>query len=139
MTQPTETNQESRIPNVCSIVEYGMDSFEKVPATWRVEGWLCELPPLVDLDCGTPGSKTRQQIANTVIMKIRRENPPDPSEKRLRWCLREDATHLALSGICGAVAPVEACSVIRMVDWEDSVIAEYRAYAITLGEKGERV
>lgn len=126
-------------PDVASIVEYGLDSFGQKPETYRVDGWLCEMPPLVELDCGTPGSKTRQQITNTVIMKLRQENPPDPSKKRLRWCLREDATHLALSGICGAVAPVEKCKVIGVVNWDSSVIDEYRADAVALGEAGDRV
>lgn len=123
--------------SIGAIVEYGMDSFGMNPATYRVTGWLLEMPEPADLDCGTPGNRTPEQFMNSIIMELRRENPPAPGRKRYRWCLEDEASHLALSGIAGAVGPVDQCKFVRMVDWPENQIAEDRQYAIELGEKGE--
>jgi hypothetical protein len=37
--------------------------------------------------------------------------------KKLRWCYQEEATYLSLSGVGGAVAPVDEVEVVGKVNW----------------------
>jgi hypothetical protein len=49
-----------------------------------------------------------------------------------RWCDRESADHLSLSGVCGAIVPVSECAVVGRVNWSESGIAEQRDRALRL-------
>lgn len=125
------------IPNVCDIVEYGLDSFGKQPATYRVDGWLCPRfpqPKITGHDMLLSGAMRRDltcgEIAESVIHSILAERPA--SRVRLAWCTREEATHVALSGICGAIALVSECRVVGRVQWGEDAVADAVEYALLL-------
>jgi hypothetical protein len=59
---------------------------------------------------------------------------PSHKHDRLRWCTQSEATHVALTGICGAMAPIELCKVVGMVDWEAGWIEEARQGAQRLAD-----
>ncbi|MEL3888438.1 hypothetical protein, partial [Pseudomonas aeruginosa] len=56
---------------------------------------------------------------------------------KMRYCLREQATHVTLTGIAGAIAPIEECTVTGMVPWPDELLEEAREKARRKGERGE--
>lgn len=53
-------------------------------------------------------------------------------DNRLQWCTREEATHLELVGVAGAMAPIAECIVTGRVNWPDEQIAEEREQALGL-------
>jgi hypothetical protein len=57
----------------------------------------------------------------------------------MRWCLREEATHVSLSGIAGAIAPIGEVTVTGHVSesWSKEAVDEARQSAIRLGEAKE--
>lgn len=61
----------------------------------------------------------------------------DGKRKRMQFCLREEATHLALTGVGGTIAPIELCKVTGMVAWPEAQLAQDRAYAVRLGTAHE--
>lgn len=113
-------------PDVGALVEYGTNSFGTEPGRYRVSGWLrAAPPPTLDPD--------------DFIGKILFESCPelrdasDGQRKRMQFCLREEATHLSLSGICGAIAPIEMCKVTGMVDWKPELLEQERELARRMG------
>ncbi len=117
-------------PDVGAIVQYGLNGFQTAPATYRVSGWMRVAPePKFDPD----------DFIGQILFDTCREfdTKNGNGRKRLQFCLREEATHLSLSGIAGAIAPIEACTVIGRVDWPEAHITESRASAIRRGEAHE--
>jgi hypothetical protein len=112
-------------PDVGAIVEYGLDSFGRKPQTWRVKGWMCtaERPKFAEDDW-----------IGEILFDSCREFK---GNKRLRWCLREEAEYVTLTSICGAVAPIGECKVIGMVNWPKDQIDKDRDRAIRLGMSRE--
>ena len=108
-------------PDVGAIVEYGTNSFGTEPGRYRVSGWLRVAPPPAH-----PGS-----ILYEACQQLR--DARDGQRKRMQFCLREEATHLSLSGICGAIAPLEMCEVTGMVDWPQAHLEEARESARRMG------
>ena len=120
------------IPDVCDIVEYGFDGFGKAPATYRVDAWL---KPYVkpyrvtgydmmmsgammsDLDKDQRGEVILQPIFERLAANTSRRT-------RLIWCRREEATHVSLSGVCGAVAPISECKIVGRVNWDEVDVQE---------------
>ena len=62
---------------------------------------------------------------------------PKPNSQRQVWCTREEATHLSLYAVCGAIAPVEACREVGKVTWPEERIDELRQTALAMA--GETV
>jgi len=129
------------IPNVCDIVEYGLDSFGKGAAAYRVEGWLrphLVQPTITGDDMLLSGAMwrdlTTDQIADALIHAIVTDEPS--RGVRLAWCKREEATHVALSGICGAIGRASECKVVGRVQWAEETIAEAADRAQRLAETG---
>lgn len=56
-----------------------------------------------------------------------------------RWALREEATHVVGSGVSGCIAAIESVTCTGRVNWEEKVIAEYRAQAVALGRSQETI
>lgn len=113
-------------PDVGTLVEYGMNSFGTEPARYRVSGWIRVAPePTLDPD------DFIGQILFEACQEIRDKR--DGQKKRMQFCLREEATHLSLSGICGAIAPVELCKVTGKVGWPAEHLADAQAHALRLG------
>lgn len=136
------------VPDVCDIVEFGLDSYGKAPATYRVDGWLkpyVEPYRVTGYDMLLTGAmrseldnKQRSEVLlQPVLQAIAAEKEAmQPRRSRLVWCGRGDATHLALSGIGGAVAPVAECKVIGRVNWSAKTIQQQIDQANFLAKEG---
>lgn len=113
-------------PDVGALVEYGLDSFGKEPARYRVKSWMrvAPAPQIAEDDwLGEILFEACQQV----------ETKTGAGKQRMQWCLREEATHVSLTGICGAIAPIEACKVTGMVPWPKAQLDEARNSANRLG------
>lgn len=98
-------------PDIGSLVIYGKN---ETAYPWhnqfRVDGWL-------------------KKVTIEIPEWLRLEGE-EPTKVKLQWCTREEATHLGLHGIGGAIAPIEECEVTGIVDWPASIIGQYRDSAI---------
>lgn len=113
-------------PDVGSLVEYGTNSFGTEPGRYRVSGWLRAAPP--------PNLHPDDFIGSILYEACQElRDARDGQRKRMQFCLREEATHLSLSGICGAIAPIEMCKVTGMVDWKPEHLEEERESARRMG------
>jgi hypothetical protein len=112
--------------DVGTLVEYGLTSFRTAPARYRVSGWI-RISPEPDHD--------EADFLHGLLRDIVREfdTKDGAGKKRMEFCLREEATHLSLSGIAGAIAPVEKCKAVGRVGRRDEDIEEARASAVRLG------
>ena len=55
-----------------------------------------------------------------------------PNSKRQQWCTRDEATHLCLYAVCGAIAPVGECKEVGFVSWSAEAIEDQRQQALAL-------
>lgn len=111
---------------VGDIVQYGLDSFNRGPQTWRVSGWMRIAPPRVPTDSQMDWL---DEILYDACQKIKGH--------RMQDCLPEEATHLSLSGIAGTIAPVEECVVVGSVEgvWSDELLSQERERAMKYGRE----
>jgi hypothetical protein len=117
-------------PDVGAIVEYGVSSMGNGPKTWRVCSWLRAAPE--------PTLAPDDFIGQILFETCREFDTKNGSvKKRMQWCLREEATHVSLTGTCGCIAPVEKCKVVGRVDWPEQQIDDDRSYAVRLGTMHE--
>lgn len=117
-------------PDVGTIVEYGQNSFRTEPARYRVSSWMRAAPaPNLDPD----------DFIGQILFESCREfdTKSDQGRRRMQFCLREEATHVSLTGICGAIAPIDQCKVVGMVEWTEALLAEERDHANRLGATHE--
>src|SRR6185369_4947815 len=120
-------------PDIGDLVTYGQDKpwATEYNVKFRVEGWLYEVTaPVSD---GTFMGDLAVEWWNE------RENPDQP---RYRWCLREEATHLALYGVAGAIAPIG--EVVReggsvRDSWTAEHFQSYYNSAMARAKRGERI
>jgi len=119
-------------PDIADRVYYGTDSFMNERQKWRVTGYLKEYvpPPL------TTGLKKQEHLVNEILQHISQNEDDllkDQREARIKrgmttrrckyvWCLKEEATHVTLTSICGAIAPIGAVELNGTVDWEPEAI-----------------
>lgn len=133
MKASSDTAQEqAAVPDVGSLVEYGMNSFNTGPEKYRVTAWMRVAPTPVFHPDDFIG-----QILFEACQEIR--DARDGGKKRMQFCLQEEATHLSLAGIAGAIAPIELCKVTGMVDWPADQIEKGRKKARRLGEAHEMI
>ena len=119
-------------PDVGALVEYGTNSFGTEPGRYRVSGWMRVAPP--------PKLDPDDFLGNLLFEACQElRDARDGQRKRMQFCLREEATHLSLSGICGAIAPVEMCKVTGMVDWRPEHLEEERESARRLGTSHQMI
>lgn len=123
-------------PDVGALVEYGRNGFNTGPGEYRVSGWLRRY---VAKPCGC-------SITDSLIQEILNDERAQRCcwndgvlPERFEWCLREEATHLGLSGICGAIAPVEEVVVTGMVEWTEELLAYARESAVQRGKRHDRI
>jgi len=116
-------------PDVGALVEYGQNGLRTGPGEYRVTGWLCTAEkPVYD------SSDLVDQMMEEILAEEEAErHPHDPRRRNLRFCLRAEATHVALYGICGAIAPIEEVKVTGTVEWSQEDIAAARERAIQHG------
>ena len=106
------------VPDVGDLVEYGGNQY-------RVRGWM----------------RKRHQPSNIEVPHIIDgilfyDNPPEAVAK-LQWCYRDEAQFVALTGVAGAVAPIEQVRVVGKVTWPQEHIDEARQQANILAENSE--
>jgi len=103
-------------PDVGSRVEYKGN-------TYRVNSWLREqdVPEPLDIDVDI------DDMLNDIIVQASYTNQ---NGKNLVWCIREEATHVSCSGICGACVPVTEVKVIGRVPWTEEDIEKLRDSAL---------
>jgi hypothetical protein len=126
MNEPSKSLSALLAPDVGALVEYGTDSFGKEPGHYRVSGWI-RVAPEPEFQ---PGDFLNEILFES-CSKI--HDARDGERKRMQFCLREEATHLSLSGICGAIAPIEQCKVTGMVPWDQAMLEEHRESARKVG------
>src|SRR5262245_59069046 len=99
-------------PPAGALFQYGMDSFGKEPARYRVTGWMRfkrQMPDALDfaMSGATPGEyggRVALLIAE-VVRDAPREGPGSRADS-MEFCLRELATHVCGAGIAGCIAPI---------------------------------
>ena len=111
-------------PEVGALVHYGTNSFGTEPGRYRVSGYMRRV-------------EQKPDFGDDFIAEILFDSCRERDGTRMQWCVRADATHLSLSGIAGAIAPIEKCEVVGMVDWPEADLLEARQFAQLLGERGE--
>lgn len=137
-------NRAKLAPTVGTLVDYGRKSLEpNKPEQWRVGSWLRILPPP-----GPPQSE-EERIADELLAEIIAEEKAEDERKGIRrpvrvkyqFCLRNEATHVGLVGICGAIAPIEECTITGHLKdfWTEEQLASARNHAIWLGTRHEIV
>lgn len=112
-------------PDVGTLVEYGLDSFGKSPQRWRVTSWMRE--------ARTPEKNLHQAFAEILFDASQEIDNGNGGKSRFEWCLRNEASHLSLAGISGAIAPIEHCKVIGIVAWSNECMEDARNFANRLG------
>lgn len=117
-------------PDVGALVEYGESGFNTGPGEYLVTAWM-RLAPTPAL---APDDFVGQML-HEACQEIR--DPRDGTKHRMQFCLREEATHLALSGVAGAIAPISMCKVTGMVGWSPAELREARTRAACLGASHE--
>jgi hypothetical protein len=117
-------------PDVGALVEYGVNGMGTGPGKWRVKGWMRVAPePKLDPD---------DSFGQILFESCREFDTKNGNGKqKMQWCLREEATHVTLTGLCGCIAPIEKCKVVGRVDWTEQRIDEDRARANQLGNTHE--
>lgn len=124
--------ESSIAPDIGAIVEYGLDSFGKEPRRYRVSAWIREAP--------VPEFKEEDWLEQILFEACQGlKDRSDGKLKRMQFCLRHEATHLSLSGIAGAIAPISLCKVIGKVAWEEALLEDARRSANRKGENHEMI
>lgn len=88
---------------------------------YRVKSWLREAPPR------TP-SQDPDSI-DALIDEILWETAHTSNGTRFQYCVREDATHVSGSGVCGCLVPINAIRVTGMVSWPAEQLEEAHRHA----------
>ena len=117
------------VPEIGDLVDHGLDSSGQAPGKFRVTGWLCKAEPVASGDA----------LVDEVLAEVLAEEAAEraaagkPERVQLRWCLPEEATHVSLAGVCGAVAPISEVTVTGLVNWPEAHIASGRESALRKG------
>src|SRR5271157_4895617 len=109
------------VPDVGDLVEYKGERY-------RVNSWMRERLKRPKTDLTDPTS------LSGIYEDILYESQQEVHGKKLRWCYQEEATYLSLSGVGGAVAPVDEVKVIGRVNWSPEHIEEARQQALRMAE-----
>ncbi len=109
------------VPDIGALVDFGRNSHDTGPGQYRVTGWL---RPFVKKPL--PEGDVLAALAARLIESLDEDEPP---RERLEWCLRDEATHVSLYGICGAIAHIDDCDVTGMVGWSEATLAGERRSA----------
>ncbi len=119
---------------VCDIVYYGLDSFGKERQSWRITHHMKRVEDTLD---DWQPDDIGEQIYKKILLENREKERKARLDKglpanrrfRFKWCRQDEATHVSLAGICGAIAPIEKCEFIEEVEWPQDRIIERRKNA----------
>lgn len=106
-------------PDIGTLVEHDGNSY-------RVDGWCKVAPRPAKPKWGDP----HQQFMRDILTEILYDASNLYDGNRLQWCIREEATYVALVGVAGAIVKVEDCNVTGRVRWTEDVIEEHRQQAL---------
>ncbi|OJW42431.1 MAG: hypothetical protein BGO50_01480 [Rhodanobacter sp. 67-28] len=98
------------------------DLFEYRGGSYRCNAWLC------------PAEQPKPDPSwSAAIDALLFETAFQREGVRFRYCLREEATHVAGSGVCGCIAEIGRIQVTGRVDWSETVLRDAEAAAVALG------
>lgn len=124
-----------KTPEICDIVEYGLNSFKTSAQTWRVKGYMKKKPISKQCFFKTSSEYITYEIINE-INQNEKTNKSSLNKDNMIFCSKEEATHLILTSICGTIAPINKCKIIGKVDWDENLInQEKKSYNISLERK----
>ncbi len=131
-------------PEAGAVFEYGLDSFGKSPARYRVTGWMRQRAPKMDaVDFAASGALPTEYgglgalWASECVREILEEEGAKRCEP-MEFCLREFATHVSGAGIAGCIAPLSRIKVTGMVAWDEGALRQAQAHAHWLAMKSLR-
>jgi len=118
---------------VCDCVYYGLDGFGRKRQSWRVtqcyrKQTVQEFDELYPMDC----EPIREFIElDRLKSKYSRMEQGLPTNEffRLIPCLPEEATHVELTSVGAAIAPIEECEFIEVVPWSQELIESHQSSA----------
>lgn len=122
---------------VCDLVMYGFAG-EK-PTSWRVSGHMKRVDEAktnpypkgsIDADMWNYGRKFVRETIRKERKRRKASGLPHKKRYRLLWCKPEEATHLCLSAVCGAIAPIQKCVKFGTVSWSKEQIEQDRKSAL---------
>ena len=111
---------------VCDCVYYGLDGFGRKRQSWRVtqcyrKQTVQEFDELYPMDCDVLKEIIELDRLKSKYSRME-QGLPTNEFFRLIPCLPEEATHVGLTSICGAIAPIEECEFIEVVPWSQELI-----------------
>lgn len=119
--------------DVCDLVTHSSGNKKR---KYRVEGYFKKIPS--DPILNEKQEKTVDDFVDNVVNKIIFEEYSKEKENRkslnlpctrrfkLVKCWKEEATHLSLYGVCGAIEPIEECVKTGIVNWSKEEIQRAR-------------
>jgi hypothetical protein len=120
---------------VCDIVEY---LFGGDVARFRVTHHLKRVEDSLDSEREKPADIGMEAVLRVIHRERERERAQRKASGmtharryRLNYCRPEEATHVELVGVCGAIAAIGECRRIAIVDWDAASIARERKEAVS--------
>ena len=109
----------------------GMDG---QPKHWRVSTYLQRIEdPAYDPGIDATTSKVMQEWVDEIRLDRMKKGLPATRRYTFRTCTPEEATHLDLVGLCGAIVAVAECEFVSVVSWSTHQIQEAREKAAAHG------
>lgn len=118
---------------IADVVRYAFAGREKT--RWRITSFLVRVEDTFEAKHACEFDDVMEEINNRIINRhllkeqYQRQERGLPAGRRFRyrWCTREEATHVELVAVCGAIAPIEDCEVVGEVAWDREMIDKERA------------
>ena len=109
----------------------GMDG---QPKRWRVKRYLQRIgDPAYNSELDAETAEFLQEWVEEEKAERRSKGLPATRRYTLQTCPPEEATHLSLTGVCGAIVPVGECEYAALVEWPAHHIREAREKAAAYG------
>jgi len=121
----SNNNPESLELKAGAVFEYGS-------RTYRLDAFLCE-----DED-KTPAHPFIAQLVAELNAEEDSKLSAGHRRIKLRFCMPEEATYVAGSGVCGCVAEIADITIVGTVPWSSRELIEHHEEALSLGREGRR-
>lgn len=117
------------IPKIDDLVFYGSDSFELTHGRYRVSSWLrIAVKP-----------KFNSGDFTDDLREILYDSCQEICGHRMQWCLPEEATHVSLKGIGGAIAPISDVYVQGNANFSKEIAESHFNSAMRRGQAHEMI